>query len=373
MKYTNGFIIRGEHFMPISAFSHRFDVWRIHLFFLSLICIIFISVCTKKNPTNTEPESENPIVLPDGYENRYYQGMRYGLFIPPSYDPQKSYPLITQLHGSTDTTSWDLGWYHAPVQTTDPCFVITPKTNTAYAGWGTTWMTNHTPDMRKTLELIDSLLVEFNIDPNRLYINGTSMGGFGVFSVLVKEPGKFAGAFSICGGGDAGQAAIIMQTPLWMFHGSADDVVSVAYSRDMYQAITNLGGRHARYTEYPGVGHAAWEPAWQEPTLVWWLLAQRKGVIHGVPDKVENFSYERSGNNIVKLSWNPPSDQTKPNNQIWYYKLFRNYTVIAEMDNIETSYRDENLTAATYIYSIAAVNYFFEMSSGSGTLSVIIP
>ncbi|NUO81884.1 hypothetical protein HUU05_17570 [candidate division KSB1 bacterium] len=56
--------------------------------------------------------------LPKGYAERYYEGMRYGLFVPPSYDPNQSYPLIISLHGSTDTVSWDLSWYHDPIQTT---------------------------------------------------------------------------------------------------------------------------------------------------------------------------------------------------------------------------------------------------------------
>ena len=228
--------------------------------------------------------------------------------------------------------------------------------------------------MKKTLEIIDLLIVKFNIDITRLYICGTSMGGFGVFSVLDKEAGRFAGAFSICGGGNSETAKNVMRTPLWIFHGSDDDVVPVRLSRDMYQAILNVGGRHVRYTEYPGVGHNAWTPAGEESTLDWWLLAQKKGVVRGQPDAVENFRYEIVNNNQLKLLWDPPSDTTNPDNQIWYYKVFRNSELIAEINNTDSSYVDSNLSSSgTYIYSVAAVNYFFELSKEGASITVTIP
>jgi hypothetical protein len=336
-----------------------------------ILMLLFIYLRCKneeKVPNTTE------IVLPTGYENSYYEGMRYGLFVPPSYDSTRSYPLIISLHGSTDTTSWDLGWYHDPVQTTDPCFVLTPKSLVASNGWGNSWTAGFSADMKKTLEIADSLIEKFNIDTNRLYIYGTSMGGYGVFSVLANQPGRFAGAFSICGGGNPATAKSVMETPLWIFHGSDDNVVPVSYSRDMYQAILNAGGKQVRYTEYPGVKHDAWTPAWKEPTLEWWLLAQKKGVQHGRPDTAENFKYEIMKNKQVELSWNPPADKTKPDNQIWYYKLFRNNELIAEINSTDSSYVDSNLiSGTTYQYSMAAVNYFFELSKGASIISVMIP
>lgn len=313
-------------------------------------------------------------VLPNGYEERYYQGMRYGLFIPSSYDSTRSYPLIVSLHGSGDTVSWDLGWYHDPIQSVDPCFVLTPKSLVRSSGWGTSWLSTHTPDMRKTLDVVDSLKAEFNLNTNRLYIYGTSMGGYGVYSVLTKNRGLFAAAFSICGGGDSKLAAIVAQTPLWIFHGSVDNVVPVQLSRDMYQAILSADGKQVRYTEYAGVGHAAWTPAWQEPTLEGWLLSQEKGVAHGSPDMVVNFRHEMIRNTQVKLLWEPPSDHSKSDNQIWYYMLFRDHHLLAELDNIHTTFVDSTAAStSTYLYNISAVNYFFKESFRTLPISVTIP
>jgi predicted peptidase len=65
----------------------------------------------------------------------------------------------------------------------------------------------------------------------------------------------------------------IGSTPIWIFHGDADETVPVEESRKMAQALQNAHA-NVRYTEYPGIGHNAWDNAYAEPELVPWLLAQ---------------------------------------------------------------------------------------------------
>jgi predicted esterase len=309
--------------------------------------------------------------LPEGYEQHYYKGMRYGLFKPVNYNAEGSYPLIIFLHGSTDTTSWDHGWYHDPIQTEDPCFVLTPKSEEDSSGWGSSWKDTHSENMKKTLEILDSLIDNYHVDINRLYINGTSMGGYGVFSVLAKEPGKFAAAYSICGGGTPEVADKLMQTPLWIFHGEMDDVVPVKYSRDIYEKILSLGGKEVRYTEYPGVKHNSWENAGKEKTLTKWMLLQEKGTEHGSPEPLETLTAASHTNGTIALNWNQPSGIANTDNDVWYYKLFRNNILIAEIDNNETSYIDSGIIKGeSYDYNIVVVNYFFKESIPSKTVNV---
>jgi len=314
------------------------------------------------------------ISLPDGYVDRYYKNMRYGLFVPPSYTPQKKYPLVVYLHGSTDTTSWDLQWYHDPILTNDPCIVLTPKSLKRKNGWGNSWQSRHSPDMKKTMAVIALIRQEFNIDSDRIYINGTSMGGFGTLSALTKEPDLFAAGFVICGGGDANKIDALVNVPLWLFHGSEDPVVPVDLSRNIYQAVRAAGGQLIRYTEYPGVGHSAWEPAGKEPTRDAWLLAQRKGATHGIPDPVSNVLAVKINDHRLQLTWDLPSNKTNSDNQIWYCQVYRNGQVIAMVDNIALSYTDTTVSVgATYQYSISAVNYFFKESAKSTPLQITIP
>jgi len=202
--------------------------------------------------------------------------MRYGLFIPPSYDKNKSYPFLVYLHGSTDTVSRDKDYYSETFQSARPTFVLTPKCEEPNLGWGDTWHEEHTPHAKKVLKLIDSLSSKYNIDKKRIYIYGISMGGFGTFSMLAKEPGKFAAGFAICGGADPKVAPKLLNTPLWIFHGSDDDVVPVYLSRDIYKEMVRLGGKVVKYTEYPGLKHNSWDSAMKEQGLNDWLYSHPK-------------------------------------------------------------------------------------------------
>ncbi|HEX5167631.1 MAG TPA: prolyl oligopeptidase family serine peptidase [Cyclobacteriaceae bacterium] len=213
------------------------------------------------------------------YTQHDYQSLRYGWFKPAHYDNKKLYPLIVYLHGSRDTVSRDNNWYQDAIQKEHPAFVLTPKCNESDQGWGNTWNAGHTTATTKTLKLIDSLVTIYPIDVNRLYIYGISMGGFGVFSIIAKEKGKFAAAYAVCGGSDVKAANQLLQTPLWIFHGEADDVVPVRLSRDVYKEMIRLGATNVKYTEYPGVKHNSWENVLQEKSLPSWLFAQRKRTV----------------------------------------------------------------------------------------------
>jgi len=318
-------------------------------------------------------ENTGKVNLPAGYTERFYNDMRYGLFVPPSYHANHIYPLVVYLHGSTDTTSWDLGWYHDPIQSKDPCIVITPKCLVKDIGWGTNWKKKHTPDMLNTMQVIAQIRSEFNIDPDRIYIYGASMGGFGTISALTKEPDLFAAGYSICGGGNARNVRNLVNIPLWLFHGSEDNVVPVELSRKIYKAVRKAGGNQIRYTEYPGIGHAAWEPAGKEPTLSYWLLAQRKGAKHFSPDPVLNLHSEIGDDNQVILFWELSSAENNPDNQIWYSRIYRDAELIAEVDNISTAYIDSLNPGEKHDYSVSAVNYFFLESPITVPLTVDIP
>jgi len=306
-----------------------------------------------------------------GYHNLHYNGMRYGLFVPPSYTPSRKYPLILYLHGSTDTTTWDFEWYHDPIQSQDPVFVLTPKSLNPSLGWGASWDASAAPDLQNTLDLLASTLREFSIDTTRLYVTGTSMGGFGTFNIISRRPGFFAAAYALCGGGTTATASQMAQTPLWIFHGGADPVVSVQYSRDIYHAIQQAGGTQVRYTEYPGVAHDVWDYTPGEKTLQRWFLAQRKGVVHGAPDAVLGLQLTTTGNGVT-LAWSAPADTVSADHAVWFYRVYRDGTLLVEVES--PGYTDAPSSAAGHaIYTVASVNYFFRESARSGPVQAPTP
>ncbi|MBN2780677.1 MAG: prolyl oligopeptidase family serine peptidase, partial [Candidatus Marinimicrobia bacterium] len=125
-------------------------------------------------------------------------------------------------------------------------------------------------------ELLGALQKELPVDPRRLYVTGLSMGGYGTWDLISRMPEMFAAAAPVCGGGDEKQASRLTELPVWVFHGADDTTVPPQRSRNMVDAIRAAGGKKIRYTEYPGVGHGSWKPAYADPKLMKWMFRQRK-------------------------------------------------------------------------------------------------
>jgi predicted peptidase len=93
--------------------------------------------------------------------------------------------------------------------------------------------------------------------------------------MIAQRPRLFAAAVICCGGVALDSAAAAVSTPLWNFHGDADDTVPVKLSRDRIAALRKAGG-HPLSTEYSGVGHNVWQWAYTEPSLVRWMFSKRR-------------------------------------------------------------------------------------------------
>lgn len=217
--------------------------------------------------------------------------MPYRLFRPQG---SGKLPLVVYLHGSGglgDDNEKQLGlgnifgtrvWLLPENQTRFPCYVLAPQTNTAWVNYtdkGVSGQPEILPGLgdgpRLALEIIETLRHEFSIDARRIYVTGQSMGGSGVWHFTALRPGLFAAAVACCGADTLEEPAASMGTPLWNFHGAADEGVPVSISRDRIAALRKAGA-HPIYTEYEGVGHNVWQWAYTEPALLKWLFSQRR-------------------------------------------------------------------------------------------------
>jgi predicted peptidase len=128
------------------------------------------------------------------------------------------------------------------------------------------------------MEIEQSLVQTYpQIDANRIYIGGVSMGGFGAWEAAERWPETFAAAFPIAGAGDPKAAAALAHTPIWAFHGSGDALVPVQGSRLMTQAA-RAAGAMVCYTEYPGAAHDIWftKRPLNDPRVLAWIFAQTR-------------------------------------------------------------------------------------------------
>ena len=127
--------------------------------------------------------------------------------------------------------------------------------------------------------LIQKKIEEFDADPDRVYITGLSMGGYGTWDLISRYgTDLFAAAMPCCGGGDPAQAEKMKDLPIWIFHGGADPTVPVMLSRRMYAALKEAGNDDVFYKEYPGVQHDCWTRTYQNPESWKWLFSQKRGV-----------------------------------------------------------------------------------------------
>ncbi len=201
---------------------------------------------------------------------------RYVVYVPRDYTPDQKWPVILFLHGAGERGTEGLKQSHVGLGSAIrffperyPAIAVFPQClpNDRWAGGMAT----------QALRALDQTLEEFSIDRDRQYLTGLSMGGYGSFLIGSSHPDRFAAVVPICGGGDpAAMAPKLKDTPMWVFHGDADQAVPVARSREMVEAIKTAGGTQVKYTEYPGVGHNSWDPAYTDPELPKWLFAQKR-------------------------------------------------------------------------------------------------
>ena len=338
---------------------------------LAIITLIILSF--NINFVNAQLETKYP-----NYKELEYKGLNYGFYKPLDYDTNKSYPLVMVLNGFNDTITHDLVYYKETFQKNNPCFVLTPICHGnpfEGGGWYDPFNDTLLRDGKLAVEIIEKTVHNYNIDTNRLYIHGGSMGGHGTFGILSKFPETFAAAYIICGAAKVEIAKRLINIPLWIFHGELDDAVPIHLSRNIYNEIIKQGGNKVRYTVYQGVKHNSWENASEEKTLETWLFKQEKGKIDGIPDTPEGFTVEKHpsdyiGNDNI-LKWDLPLKQPHRDIDIWYYIILKNNEVLVEVDGNINHYIDHViLDNEYYSYKLIAVNYYFKKSKPTKSVGI---
>ena len=127
-----------------------------------------------------------------------------------------------------------------------------------------------------TLELIEKIISNNKIDPDRVYLLGVSMGGFGTWEFVSTRPQLFAAAVPMAGYSDPSQIENIKHIPFWIFHGNTDKWNPVEGSRHMY-SLLSAKNADVKYTEYDNTGHGdTFKKAFKEGALIPWLFSKSK-------------------------------------------------------------------------------------------------
>jgi predicted peptidase len=124
------------------------------------------------------------------------------------------------------------------------------------------------------VQLLDHAVKTWNVDQDRIYLTGLSMGGYGSWRLAADHPERFAAVAPVCGGGDPARADRLKSLPIWAWHGTEDRAVPLERSVEMVEAIRASGGDKIRFTSLEGVGHNSWSAAYATPELYEWFDRQ---------------------------------------------------------------------------------------------------
>jgi predicted peptidase len=196
----------------------------------------------------------------------------YLYYRPESYDPETPIPLILYWHGlfqcgrdgyAPYTELFSLAFQDHPELY--PCIIAMPQ-----LPYGTS--------TEKAEAIFNAVLwkmkQDFNIDRNRIYVCGSSVGSQRAFEYVAHTPDIFAALFAISGPVDVSYAPMLTDIPIFMAHGDADLMMPVEDSRALVEAIRAEGGT-VDYVEYPCERHEIFYGVYANPDYLEWLFAQQ--------------------------------------------------------------------------------------------------
>lgn len=236
--------------------------------------------------------AQNEIFSKETFVNTQNDTLNYRLLQPEKFKKGKKYPLVIFLHGAGERGNDNEkqlihgGTLFSNPSNRDkyPSFVLFPQCpDNAY------WPTGIRPEqgfkngnsfvknapISRELNLVAQLLDEFvakkPIDEKRIYIIGLSMGAMGTFDLVCRFPNRFAAAIAICGGVNNDRLrGFNGKTQFRIYHGDMDNVVPVEFSRDAYNTLQQTG-KKVEYTEFYGVNHNSWHPAFNLSDFLSWM------------------------------------------------------------------------------------------------------
>ena len=184
----------------------------------------------------------------------------YALFVPSGHDPASPSPLMVSLHGAGRQYDWLMNYAGFLDQAEQHGYVVvTPLGYTRRGGYG--YRGDSERDRRAEQDVMNVFgLVtdELNIDENRIYLWGHSMGGAGTYYLGSRHPDIWAGLAAVAGGSmSAGYVdpEAIRHIPFLVIQGSEDRTVPAAGARESVAKMRALGMQHL-YIEIPGGDHS---------------------------------------------------------------------------------------------------------------------
>jgi predicted peptidase len=231
------------------------------LLFLTALCRTLAAAASHQEAQRLDTTVSHPIQL------------SYLLFLPASYTdkPDKRWPLIVYLHGGSlrgeDVERLrTLGLPHKVENEPDfPFVVVSPQCPP-----GEIWTDAEAMDT-----LLDRIIRDYRIDPERIYLTGHSMGGRGALYFASRLPTRFAAVLALSPYSPVtAWGSKLAHTPIWLFHGTADTLAPITETKELVSAIESAGG-HPRFDILDGRDHFILD-TYDHADVYQWLLQQKR-------------------------------------------------------------------------------------------------
>ena len=206
----------------------------------------------------------------------------------PELKDEEAVPLVIYLHGSggvgqkIEKIRGQVSQVIKGIETfkKGPCLVVAPQaTQRPKSGPRAGWLVS---DLNV---LMEELKARFSVDPNRVYLTGNSMGGYGSWLWGGHSPEHFAAIAPVSGGlGPGGPKDVtpdleawaknLATVPVYAAVGGKDRVVPAERSERMVKAIKDAGGKTAVLKVYPEEGHRVGRLVYESEALYEWMFGQ---------------------------------------------------------------------------------------------------
>lgn len=190
----------------------------------------------------------------------------YRLLSPSNLKSTKKYPLVVTLHNSTrigndnekQLEPLSRIWLKPDIRKNFQAFVLAPQFETRSTDYFFDQVRNvqvskPNANLPIIIDLIEQLKKELNIDENRIYLIGYSMGGSSVQNLLRLSPGTFAAMISIAGVPDFSSTNGLQSTPIWLIHGAKDNENPFNGSEALFNELKH--NKKIRFSTFANLDH----------------------------------------------------------------------------------------------------------------------